>query len=176
MLTLLFNAVILIGTACNYAALKLKMDRLMVPLMIYMTVTATVAYKQFLILFSPVTALSTGFSLFITAFCAYEIGAFIQKEMFVFKERLTAKMKESAVFSAMALAVFFIREFFGAGVISFPAPQRFFPKGLAEIELPVPAVLHSAVFLASIPGTVIVVAIMMTVFSAVQKKRGKTGV
>jgi hypothetical protein len=76
----------------------------------------------------------------------------------------------------MVLGIFFIREFLGAGAVSFPAPQHFFPSGMAVLELPPLRFLHGAVFLASIPGTVILTAIAMTVYSVIQNTGRDAGV
>jgi len=169
---LLFNAVICAGTAAARAAVKFRLRRLLTPLMIYCTAAITVAYRQLLILFSAPLALTSGFSLYVTAFCAYQTGGFTRTGA-PLRERLAEKMKESALFSAAALALFLFRELFGAASLSLPAPPALSPSGIAALEIPLPRFLHSLAFIASIPGAVLTSALLMTAAGWFLKRRAR---
>jgi hypothetical protein len=167
-LMLFFNCMIAIGCAANYAVCRLKLFKLLVPLMIYSTVFFTVLFKQFTIMLSPALALSTGFALYVTGFCAYESGQYFLIPLESFAITVSKKLKESLKFSALALAVFLFREAFGLSAVSFPAPQGVVPLGMIEIRLPRFELFDSLVFIASIPGAVIVTTIAITLCSALR--------
>jgi hypothetical protein len=170
-LFIFFNLTVLFGSINNYLALRLKLNHLIIPLLVYFCIFFSVFYKMLLVLYSPVVALSTGFSLYITAFCAYETAQFTQKSFTSFKIWLKSKLQESLKFSLCFLVVFFLRELFGAGVISLPAPQYFFSSGLIELQFPQFEFLYASIFFASIPGIVILTALFMTIFLIHTKKR-----
>ena len=169
---LFYNCMIFVGCAANYAVCRLKLFKLLVPLMIYCTVFFTVLYKQLTAMFSPVLALSTGFALYVAGFCAYQSGRYFLRTEESFAESTGKKLIESLKFSATALVIFLFREAFGIGAISFPTPQ-----GIFEIRLPRFEIIHSFVFIASIPGAIIITIIIMTLcvkfYDSVQKEEKK---
>ena len=162
---LFYNCMIFVGCAANYAVCRLKLFKLLVPLMIYCTVFFTVLYKQLTAMFSPVLALSTGFALYVAGFCAYQSGRYFLRAEESFTELAVKKLTESLKFSGFVLVIFLVREAFGIGAISFPAPQGLFPLGILEIRLPRFEIFHSFVFIASIPGAIIVTTIIMTLYA-----------
>jgi hypothetical protein len=171
-LMLFFNCCVFFGVALNRFVLRVRLGNFLAPFSIYGTVFFAVFFRQLLAVFSPSVALSTGFSLYVAAFCAWTAGRYGRPLTVPFVAAAAGGLKDSLKFSALALALFFVREVLGAGTISFPAPESLFAGGIIEIRLPRVALFRSFVFFASVPGAVVLSVAAMTGLIAFGKKRG----
>jgi hypothetical protein len=163
-IVLLFNLIVCTGTLFFRAVVLLKLENLYQILMVFFLLCVTIFYRQLLILFSPVLALTLGITLFVTALCAYEISNFVDfpAEQAATKEGLRvllrANMRRSFIFSLPALGFFLLREIIGYGAISLPAPS-----GMLELVFPFSGMFVLSILWTSIPGAVILVAVLLSI-------------
>jgi hypothetical protein len=170
-LLLLFNITTCAGTLFYRVIIFLKLEQLYQILMIFFVLFVTIFYKQLITLFSPVLTLTLGISFYIASLCAYEITGFAgppPKTIDTKKglQQILAKnMKQSLIFSVAAFSLFVIRELAGYGALSLPSPS-----GMVELVFPFSGVFTTSIFWASIPGTVISVAIILALAAFVYRK------
>jgi hypothetical protein len=162
-IVLLFNLIVCAGTLFSRAVVLLKLENLYQILMVFFLLCVTIFYRQLLILFSPVLALTLGITLFVTTLCAYEMGNFADfpVEQVQTKEGmrllLSVNMRKSLTFSLPALGFFLLREIIGYGAISLPAPS-----GMIELVFPFSGVFVLSILWASIPGAIILTAAVLS--------------
>lgn len=162
-LVLIVEMNLLVLASASFAAFvrRFEFGNLRKVVMLSFVIFATVLFRQILILFSPVIALTLGFVIFLPPVSVFLFGN-------VFAERTpypSDALRQSLVFSAFALVFFFLRELLGFGTISFPMPNgigeaRFFDS-------------HSTAFcslFASVPGALLLVVLCMAALLTVQRK------
>jgi hypothetical protein len=158
---LLYNFIVLGCTLFTPLVIRLNMKGLYQFLMVFFVITLTLIFKQLVIFFSPVIAMILSLPFFVTAFCAFHNGGFSALKSDDspppgLKAMLWAKMLQSLVFSGVALGLSLIRELAAYGSISFPTPW-----GMAELSLPMAGRWPTSLFWASIPGTLVMGAILL---------------
>jgi hypothetical protein len=158
---LLYNFIVLGCTLFTPLVIRLDMRGLYQFLMVFFVITLTLIFKQLVIFFSPVIAMILSLPFFVTAFCAFHNGGFSGLESANapprgLKARLGVKMRQSLVFSGFALGLSLIRELAAYGSVSFPTPQ-----GMAELPLPMAGQWPTSFFWGSIPGTLVMGAILL---------------
>lgn len=162
-LVLIVEMNLLVLASASFAAFvrRFEFGNLRKVVMLSFVIFATVLFRQILILFSPVIALTLGFVIFLPPVSVFLFGN-------VFAERTpypSDALRQSLVFSAFALVFFFLRDLLGFGTISFPMPNgigeaRFFDS-------------HSTAFcslFASVPGALLLVVLCMAALLTVQRK------
>ncbi|MDE6067718.1 MAG: hypothetical protein K2F89_02025, partial [Treponemataceae bacterium] len=120
-----------------------------------------VLFRQILILFSPVIALTLGFVIFLPPVSVFLFGN-------VFAERTpypSDALRQSLVFSAFALVFFFLRDLLGFGTISFPMPN-----GIGEARFFDSRSTAFCSLFASVPGALLLVVLCMAALLTVQRK------
>ncbi len=118
-------------------------------------------FKQILVLFSPVLALTLSFCVYIPALSVYLLGS-------VFSEHggSVSKNAESAMwFSAFALTFFLLRDIFGFGTVTIPIPN-----GIKEALLFNADKTAFLSFFATVPGALAILTLCMSFLLAVQMK------
>lgn len=162
-LVLIVEMNLLVLASASFAAFvrRFEFGNLRKVVMLSFVIFATVLFRQILIFFSPVIALTLGFVIFLPPVSVFLFGN-------VFAERTpypSDALRQSLVFSAFALVFFFLRDLLGFGTISFPMPNgigeaRFFDS-------------HSTAFcslFASVPGALLLVVLCMAALLTVQRK------
>ncbi|MDE7292450.1 MAG: hypothetical protein K2N58_10455 [Treponemataceae bacterium] len=124
-------------------------------------VSATILYRQIVILFSPVIALNLGFVMYMPAVSVFLLGNVFGNEPLPPLDFLMQSLK----FSAFALAFFLLRDILGYGTISFPAPW-----GIKEAYLFNSYSTSFLAFFASIPGSLLLTIFCMAGLLCVQYK------
>ncbi len=132
-----------------------------------MLVGMTVLARQFLILYSPVTALTMGFIFYMPAVSVLMLGRFFDNRGMAWRTALAGNMRESGLFSIYGLVFFLLRDIVGYGTISFPVPS-----GIVKLELPSIAYFSPFVFWASIPGALVLAGCLLSALSFVRKYCG----
>ncbi len=166
-LLVLFNLLMLSSTAFKSLILLLNLKELKQVLTIIFLVFFTVVFRQCLILYSPVCALTLGFQIYLPSLSSFILGAlFNENDEMNLVEQLEINMKKSLTFSLYAFCIFILRDFLGYGSISFPVP-----RGVFELNI-----LHKTsftfigVFFASIPGALVLVSLSIILFAFFAKE------
>lgn len=124
-------------------------------------VFVTILYRQFLILFSPVTALTLGFVMYLPPISIYLFGN-------LFDEQVSPPikvLKQTLVFSVFAFLFFLARDIIGYGTISVPVHN-----GIAEARLFDSYSSAFCSFFASVPGALLLTVFCMAGLLTVQYK------
>lgn len=127
----------------------------------------TIFFRQLLILYSPVTALTMGFILYMPTVAVLMLGRFFDNRGMHLKVALIGNMKESVFFSIYAFVFFLLRDIVGYGTISFPVPS-----GIVKLELPTLSYFSPFTFWASIPGALVLSGLLLAVLSFIRKYCG----
>ena len=140
---------------------KFDMGNLSDILAVSFIVFMTILFKQFLILFSPVIALTLSFCLYIPA-----LSVFLLASVFQNQQNSTASFFETMVwFSVFALLFFLLRDILGYGTLSLPIPN-----GIKESYLFNSYDTAFLSFFATIPGALLVLLLCMSFLLTVQLK------
>ena len=132
-------------------------DILAVSFIVFMTIF----FKQLLILFSPVIALTLSFCLYIPA-----LSVFLLASVFQNQQNSTAGSFESTFwFSVFALLFFLLRDILGYGTLSLPIPN-----GIKESYLFNSYDTAFLSFFATIPGALLILLLCMSFLLTVQLK------
>ena len=154
--------------ACAGLLTKILLERLdmkkQVPVVVLIILTMfTIFYKQLFILYSPVMALTAGFSIYLICFSSYVLGNILDSVglspwMHFFKTfgRIT-------LFSLFTLVFFIFRDIIAFGAISLPSTN-----GIKYINLF--NVKYDGHFFVSIPGTLILLGLIFGIFAFVNRK------
>lgn len=124
-------------------------------------VFATVLFRQILILFSPVVALTLGFVIFLPPVSVFLFGNIFAEKM----PQPFDALRQSLFFSAFAFVFFFFRDLLGFGTISFPAWN-----GIVEARLFDSRSTAFCSLFASVPGALLLIVLCMAAFLTVQSK------
>ena len=156
-LILALNITMFLGTLFRKLIGVLKFDDLQSVLIAMMLVCVTMMLKLLLTFYNPIYALTLGFILYLPALSSFLIGYFFDPSREPLLLELKENMAQSFHFSIFALILFFLRDIFGYGTITLPATS-----GIYCIDLVVkPFLLQIGNFVASIPGTLVLVALMI---------------
>ena len=149
-LVILLNLLMLTGTLFRRLVSLLSLDNLLSVLIAVLLVSETVIFKQLLVLFSPLMALTLGFALFMPAVSSFIIGSLYQPgERRPLWTDCLVNLKQSGLFSLYALFVFAFRDLFGYGTLTLPAR-----RGLVQLQV-LSGRCGAGTFWASIPGALL---------------------
>ena len=162
-LVLIVEMNLLVLASASFAAFvrRFEFGNLRKVVMLSFVIFATVFFRQILILFSPVIALTLGLVIFLPPVSVFLFGN-------VFAERTpypSDALRQSLVFSAFALVFFFLRDLLGFGTISFPMPN-----GLGEARFFDSRSTAFCSLFASVPGALLLVVLCMAALLTVQRK------
>lgn len=149
------------ASAFNCAAKKLQLGELQDITTLAFTIFLTLLFKQLLILYSPVLALTLGFAIFLPAASAFLLGSVYSSQ----PHSIKANSARTAKFSVFALAFFLLRDFFGYGAVSLPAPN-----GIAEALVFDSQASSFLSFFATIPGSLFILVFCMSALLTLQTK------
>lgn len=149
------------ATAFNSLAKKINLGALEEILSLSFIIFATVLYKQFLTLFSPVLSLTLSFSIFLPAASAFLLGGVFSNQ----QNALASNAALTAKFSAFAFLFFALRDILGYGTISLPAPN-----GIKEAVLFDSYSTSFLSFFASVPGAFLIFALCASLLLTAQTR------
>lgn len=155
------NALVLASAAFSIFVNRFELGNLHNVITLSFVVFSTVLFRQILILFSPVIALTLGFVIFLPPVSVFLFGS-------VFAESLASPfdaLRQSLVFSAFALVFFFLRDLLGFGTISVPVPN-----GIGEARFFDSRSTAFCSLFASVPGALLLVVLCMAALLTVQRK------
>src|SRR5574344_395535 len=165
-LLLAINFFMLTGTLFRKVICSLSLQNLQPILIAVFLVAMAILFKQFLILYSQVIALTLGLSIYMSAISSFMIGCLYEKSTKPLNIELKQNMQSSGAFSLFGLLFFLFRDLFGYGTITLPASN-----GLHELTVfGENAYFSPSIFWTSIPGAIIFAAIILVLYVHIAKK------
>ena len=146
---------VLLGTASKSLLSKLKIEDLQHVMIPVILMAASVFFKQFVTLISPMTAFVLGYIIYLPAVCAYVLGILSEKRTASLSSDIKRNLGTTLSISLPIIIVFLVRDLLGYGTLTLPSPNGIFaitiiPK-IKDVHL-------FTVFLASIPGSFVSLA------------------
>lgn len=140
---------------------KFSLESLLSVLTAVFLISESIFFKQLLIIYSPVMALTLSFAIYIPAVSSFFITRLYRPNSESVVGDLAQNIKYCSGFSLFALFIFLFRDIFGYGTISFPSRT-----GISQIELFSSAdKLHVGTFWASVPGAVLLCGLVLFIIS-----------
>lgn len=164
-LILLLNILLFAGLFVKRLVRILDIEEFQSVIIATALISICILYKQFIILLSPIMALTLGFAIFIPAVSSFLLGYVGDPVRIPLKEECYDCMKKAGRFSVYGLFFFIIRDVLGYGTITFPKHNgifqiRFFNVGAGYIGS----------FFASIPGALVLTAVFVIFLNHVKNK------
>lgn len=153
-----FNVSVVLLTLMFYAINLLNVKFLRLGICSLELVALTILYKQLLVIFCPVAALTIGFSFYLPAVSAVVITIFNLRIKNSIKESCLDKLKKSLSISAFCFIIFVLRDILGFGTITLPNWQS-----LLVIKIPEIPFLEGNSFMsffATIPGCMVLTVLV----------------
>lgn len=151
-----FNFLMFAGIGICYLIKLAKLEELKSVLFPAGLVFLTILFKQLLILFNPIMALTLGFAIYIPALSSALFEICFKDELVDFKHDLKFGMLKAFKFSVVAIIVFTLRDILGYGTLTLPMF-----RGVFIIHMPFNLMRISAgSFLATIPGGFVCVSVI----------------
>src|SRR5574344_1867518 len=108
-IVLSLNLSMIFGTLFRKLVYKIHLQNLQPVLMAVFLIGIAILYKQILIIYSPVIALTLGFSIYMSAFSSFMIGCLYKKSDKSLSTEMSINMKASSKFSLFTLLFFLVR-------------------------------------------------------------------
>ena len=140
---------------------RLSLEKLLSVLTAVFLISESIFFKQLLIMYSPVMALTLGFVIYIPAVASFFITRLYRPNKPSVAADLSENLKYCGGFSVFALFIFLFRDIFGYGSVSFPSRT-----GIAQIILSSSVdKVHVGTFWASTPGAILLCGLILYVIS-----------
>ena len=153
-----FNVSVVLLTLMFYAINLLNVKFLRLGICSLELVALTILYKQLLVIFCPVAALTIGFSFYLPAVSAVVITIFNLRIKNSIKESCLDNLKKSLSISAFCFIIFVLRDILGFGTITLPNWQSLLVIKIPEI--PFLAGNSFMSFFATIPGCMVLTVLI----------------
>lgn len=165
-LVLELNLLMLVGTASVSLIKKIKMEEMMTVCVIMFLLATTILFRQIFIIFQPEIILTLGFIIFLIPVSLFMMGYIFSDSEKKLSERLRRNMIHSLTYSVFALLYFLLRDLIGFGTFTFFGKNhQIFEKVIIDSDK-----LGVGSILASIPGSLILSAILLYVYIFVRNK------
>ncbi len=165
-LVILFNIQMFTITMIFHGIYHLQLSNLRNAVLALSIIALGVFYKQLLAIVCPVAALTLGYCIFLPTLASVIIEFFFLNYEKGLKKHLVVNMKNSSFMSIFSLLFFLIRDILGYGTFTFPSWKK-----ILVFHLPYDLNSTSAsVFLATIPGSLVFIALIIAVYIFVANK------
>ena len=165
-LLVLFNIQTAVVTLLFHAIHHMKISNMQNALLSLTIIALGIFYKQILVIICPIAALTLGFCIFLPTLASVIIEFFFLDYEHGVKGHLITNMRNASFMTIFALFFFLIRDVFGYGTLTLPAFRR-----ILVIHLPYnPDTASASVFLATIPGSLGLVAVLLLIYIFCVKK------
>lgn len=156
----------LVGTLMNALIKKIDLEKLRTVIILISIISATILFRQILIIICAEVALTMGFVLYIPAISLFLVGILFNNVEDSLGNRLKNNLGLVGLFSIISLLFFLVRDLFGYGTFTFfGANHQIFEKVLFTSD-------NWAIFsfFASIPGGLILASILLYIAIMVRNK------
>ena len=162
----IFNIQMAVATMLFHAIHRMNLANMRNALLSLTIVAMGILFKQILIIFCPVAALTLSYCIFLPTLTSVILDFFFLSYEHGVKGHVITTMKKSLAMTLFILFFFLVREILGYSTISFPGWKR-----LIFITLPynVSGTVAS-VFLATIPGSLFLMAMCLFFYIFIVKK------
>lgn len=154
-----FTISVILLTLMLHAINKMAIKSLRLGICSLELVALTIFFKELLVIFCPIAALTVGFSFYLPAVSSVAVVMLNFKKSNSIRKNCLENLKKSSVISAFCLLVFSLRDILGFGTITLPKWQS--PLIIKLPELPF---LHSCdfvtAFFATIPGCLVLTVLV----------------
>ncbi|WP_191014166.1 hypothetical protein [Treponema zioleckii] len=165
-LILLFNIQMLFVTLLLHALRHMNLTNLRNTLVAVEIIAFTILYKQLLIIFCPVIALTLGFAIYLPTLSSLAFEFFFLKEFGHLKAHFIEILKMCGIITLNTLVYFLLRDLIGFGTLTLPAWKR-----MLVLNLPYSLETTSAgVFFATVPGSLCLVSILLVFLAYIRTK------
>ncbi len=155
------------GTLFRSLLKMLRLRQLKVASMCTFIVACTVFFREVLSLMMPETALQLSFALYLPAISTFSSVFLFDERNLSLSEELKNNMVPASVFSAYIVLLSLARDVLGYGTLTLP-----FPGGMIELVLFDSGRITWLSFLATIPGALVVSALIMALYLTLEKRIG----
>ncbi len=159
------NFVMLSGTALKMFIGKLDLQNLETPLLIIFMISMTLLFKQLIILFSPIIALTIGFVIYLAPVSSFLTGHILEPKENYTSNMFAVNMRNSGILSGIAALVSIVREFLAYGSFSLP-----FRDGIHIYKYPFVKSDTLSFFFSTISGALILTGIVVALFFFINRK------
>ncbi len=172
LLVILLNAQMLSISLFRRLVELLHLDDLLSVLTAAMLLCESIIFKQLLALYSPLMALTLSYAIYLPAVSSFIISRLRPADSALdSRGEVKDKLGQSLSFSALALVFFLLRDVLGYGTLTLPGR-----KGLLCLNiLSQSESAHTGVFLASIPGAILLVTISFVLAWQIRRKFDSLG-
>lgn len=159
------NFIMLSGTALKMFIEKLNLANLENVLIIVFMLSMTILFKQFVILFSPIIALTMGFAIYLAPASAFLTGHILEPKANYKSNIFKINMRNSGILTGIAVIVSIIREFLAYGSFSLP-----FRDGIHIFKYPFIKTSTLSFFFSTISGAFVLTGLVVAMFVFINKK------
>ena len=163
---LIFNIQMIATTMLFHAIHRMNLANMRNSLLALTIIALGVLYKQLVIIFCPIVALTLSYCIFLPTLASVIIEFFFLSYEHGVKTHLMLSIKKSCLMSVFALIFFLVRDIVGYATITFPGW-----KNLVVIHLPYnPESTGIGVFFATIPGSLCFMTLLLALYIFMAKK------
>ncbi len=161
----MLNILILVGTIFRKLVNNFFYDDLQNVLITVLLISFCILFKQVIVIYSPIIALTLGILFFMPVLTSFVLGNLYNKSEKPLIDDLVANLSKSLAFSLYSLIFFAIRDIFGYGTLSFPIPEGIHAIKIFDNQTS----SCVGIFFSSIPGGIILFTLMILLFSYTMK-------
>ena len=163
---LIFNIQMIATTMLFHAIHRMNLANMRNSLLALTIIALGVLYKQLVIIFCPIVALTLSYCIFLPTLASVIIEFFFLSYEHGVKTHLMLSIKKCCLMSVFALIFFLVRDIVGYATITFPGW-----KNLVVIHLPYnPESTGIGVFFATIPGSLCFMTLLLALYIFMAKK------
>ncbi|MCM1320740.1 MAG: hypothetical protein NC041_04265 [Bacteroides sp.] len=163
------NLIVLLGTLSAAGISRLRMGDTGRVLQLLVLVMFSVLFKQLLALYSPVIALTLGFSLYLALMSSFMLGMLrvppCDNQPSALASELKNNFSQTGIFSCCAVVFYCVRDLIAFGSLTLPVPAGVFECCLFPVLR-----AHPSFFRNSIPFAVILLALSVMLASFISRK------
>ncbi|MBQ0165981.1 MAG: hypothetical protein KBT02_02590 [Treponema sp.] len=161
---LIMNIVMFLGTTAKFLIRKLDIEELEPVCLLVFLYSITILCKQLLIMYSPLTALTLSFDLYLIPISSFILGYILTDKEMNPKMLYKKNMSASGIFTGFALIFYIIREMLAFGSISLPVK-----KGIHVIKILSSQISDYTFFFATIPGAFVILSVLVAIFAFIER-------
>lgn len=159
------NFIMLTCTTLKFFIRKLDLAGLESMLLLVFMFAMTILFKQLVILFSPVIALTMGFVIYLAPVSSFMTGHILEPQEKYEGNIFAINMRNSGILTLIAVLVSFLREMLAFGSFSLP-----FPDGIHVYDFPLANSSQQSLFFSTIPGAFIIIGLIFAVVMFINRK------
>lgn len=167
-LLLLFNIQMAVISLMYGLVYKMNLYPLRNVIIAFVAFFITILYKQLLIIYCPIMALTLGFCLYLPTLSSATIEFFFAKKSDGLKQLFADNMTKSGIITLYSLVYFLLRDVMGYGTFTLPFYKYIKIYTISDNMDSV----STSLFFATIPGSLVLIAFLLSLLLFIKKKSG----